>query len=55
MNGASNRYHASFTIITKLNDDDIAALRVESPVRELLEFLDELKGSGARSVATATP
>ncbi len=55
MNGASDRYHASFTIITKLNDDDIAALRVESPVRELMEFLDELKGSGARSVATATP
>jgi len=55
MNGAANRYQASFTIITKLNDDDIAALRVESPVRELLEFLDELKGSGAKSVVAATP
>ena len=39
MNGPSDRYHASFTIITKLTTDDIAALRVESPVRELLEFL----------------
>jgi hypothetical protein len=55
MNGVSDRYHASFKIITKLNTDDIAALRVESPVRELLEFLDELKGIGAKSVAAATP
>jgi len=55
MNGTSDRYHASAAIMAKLNAADIAALRVESPVRELLEFVDELKGSGAKSAAAATP
>ena len=34
MSGAPDRYDASLEIISKLNADDIAALRVESPVRQ---------------------
>ena len=40
---------------SKLNDEDIAALSAESPVRELLEFLGELKESRAKSVVASTP
>jgi hypothetical protein len=55
LNGATDRYNASFTIITNLNQEDIAALRDEPPVRELLEFLNELKASGATAIAAAAP
>ena len=55
MNGSTSRYHASFTIITKLNTDDVASLRSESPVRELLEFLDELTAIQPNAVTAATP
>ncbi len=55
LNGASDRYQASLAIITKLNDDDIAFLRNESPVRDLLEFLDEVTGSEAKALAAPTP
>ncbi len=55
ISGASSRHQASVAIIATLNADDIAALRNESPVRELLEFIDELRASEAQAVATATP
>jgi hypothetical protein len=55
MNGTPSRYHASIAIITKLNTDDITALRIESPVRELREFVDELSRIEAKSVTAATP
>jgi hypothetical protein len=55
MNGMSDRYQTSISIIATLSPDDVAALRVESPVQDLLEFLEELKGIGATSVAAATP
>jgi hypothetical protein len=54
MEGAPDRYHASVNIIKKLNENDISALRAESPVRDLLKFVDELKSSGAKAVTAAT-
>jgi hypothetical protein len=33
-------------IVNVLNDNDVAALRSESPVRELLEFIGELQRDG---------
>jgi hypothetical protein len=42
---------ASQKIIGTLNDADVAALRAESPVRELLEFLAELQREGVASAA----
>ena len=37
---------AAFEIIQALDDDDVAALRAESPIRELVEFLVELRRDG---------
>ena len=54
MAGASDRHQASFAIIGALNAEDIAALRDESPARELLEFLDQQRSTEAKATATAT-
>ncbi len=44
----------SLNIVKELDDADVSALRAESPVRELLEFLGELQHDGA-AVAAAAP
>ncbi len=44
----------SLNIVKELDDADVMALRAESPVRELLEFLGELQHDGA-VVAAAAP
>jgi hypothetical protein len=46
------RHKASFKIIQELDTADIAALRNEPPVRELLEFLGELRPDSAVAAAT---
>jgi hypothetical protein len=43
----------SLNIIEELDSADVTALRAESPVRELLEFLGEVQHHGAVAVATA--
>jgi hypothetical protein len=42
-------------IIHELDDADIAALQAESPMRELLEFLDELQRDGMVAAAASGP
>ena len=41
----------SLNIMKELDDTDIAALRTETPVRELLEFLEELQPNGVSTAA----
>src|SRR5436190_1118602 len=45
----------ALTIINELDDADVAALRAESPVLELLEFLGELQRDGVLTAAAAGP
>jgi hypothetical protein len=45
----------SLNIIKELDDADIAALRAESPARELLEFVEELQRDGALAAAAVGP
>jgi hypothetical protein len=47
--GSASR--ASCDIIRALDDHDIAALRAESPIRDLLEFLGESQRRGAATAA----
>ena len=55
MQGAPDRYHASSTIVINLNVGDCKTLRSEPPVRELLEFLDELQLSDAQTLGVSSP
>lgn len=48
-----DRYQASHAIISRLDQNDVNALRTESPVRELLEFLDRVKPLDANAVTLA--
>ncbi len=41
----------SLNIMNELDDTDIAALRTESPARELLEFVEELQRDGVLAAA----
>jgi hypothetical protein len=45
----------ALTIINELDDTDAAALRAESPVRELLEFHGELQCDGMVTAAATGP
>jgi hypothetical protein len=45
----------SLNIINELDETDIAALRAESPVRELLEFVEELQRDGVLATAAVGP
>jgi hypothetical protein len=42
---------ASLHIVRGLNEQDVAALRAESPIKELLEFLGELQKDGTATAA----
>jgi hypothetical protein len=44
-------HQSSLNIIKELNDADVAALRAESPLRELLEFHGELRSDGVLTAA----
>jgi hypothetical protein len=48
-----SEYHASYRLVTVLDDEDVASLREVSPIRELLEFLDELRCDGVVAAGTA--
>jgi hypothetical protein len=48
-------HQSSFNIIKELDDADVAALRAESPVRELREFLGELRRDDVVTAAAAGP
>ncbi len=45
----------SLNIMKELDDADVAALRTESPVRELLEFVEELQRDGVLAAAAVAP
>jgi hypothetical protein len=42
-----SEYHASCRLIQVLDDGDVAALRELSPIRGLLDFLEELRSNSA--------
>jgi len=52
LQGATDRHDAALQIIAKLNDDDITALRRASPVRDILEFLEEVRSG--KTLASTT-
>jgi len=46
---------AAFKLVGALDDDDLVALRAEPPIRELLEFGDELRCGTAVVTGSAAP
>jgi hypothetical protein len=52
---SGSEHNASYQVTVALDDTDVMALRGEPPVRELLEFLDELRRSGVVAAGAAGP